>query len=80
MYSPLAHRSLGAAANAIRTREWMDRGISVFHDMGLIPDHDTRRLLSALLLVDLDHAALSRVDQDPKDRRPYIALPATSST
>ena len=37
-------------------------------------DHETRKLLGALLLVQLEQAALSRTDLAPPDRRPFTLL------
>lgn len=51
-----------------------DNGQSVIINLGNIADAETRRLIGAMVLVQLEQAALSRTDISPADRRPFTVL------
>jgi hypothetical protein len=46
----------------------------VIINLGNIADAETRRLIGAMVLVQLEQAALSRTDISPADRRPFTVL------
>jgi hypothetical protein len=52
----------------------MDEGRSLILNLGNIQDAETRRLIGALLLVQIEQAALSRTDLPPHERRPWTVL------
>lgn len=52
----------------------MDSGTSLIANLGSIPDPVTRRLVGALLLVQIEQAALSRSDLPESARRPWMCL------
>jgi hypothetical protein len=74
-FSPQARYTLGQADNALDFRRWMDDGVSFIINLGNIKDHETCRLIGALVLVQVEQAALSRADvADPGARRPFTLL------
>lgn len=73
-FSPLCRNTLGQPDNWLDVRQLMDQGKSVVINLGNVPDHDTRNLLGALLLVQFEQAALSRTDLPPTRRRPFTLL------
>src|SRR5437016_1077974 len=50
---------LGRPGNVIDHRRWMDDGVVVIHDLRRIKDRLTRRIIGALLMVDIELAAMS---------------------
>src|SRR5207248_2858671 len=67
--------TLGQADNTLDFRRWMDDGVSFIINLGNIKDHETRALIGALVLVQVEQAALSRTDiADPGARRPFTLL------
>lgn len=73
-FSPVARAVLGHAENALDIRAMMDSGTSLIANLGSIPDPVTRRLVGALLLVQIEQAALSRSDIPEGARRPWTCL------
>jgi hypothetical protein len=73
-FSPLARYTLGQSENWLNFRQLMDDGRAIIINLGNINDHETRRLLGAMLLVQIEQAALSRTDQAPSERRPFTLL------
>ena len=72
---PLAsRRSLGAQENVLDFRRLMDDGSALLINLGNVGDAVSKRLLGAMIMVQLEHAALSRTDIDPADRRPMTFL------
>lgn len=73
-FSPLARLTLGQPQNWLNFRQIMDSGKSIIINLGNINDHETRKLLGAMLMVQLEQAALSRTDLLPSQRTPFTAL------
>jgi hypothetical protein len=73
-FSPYARYTLGQGDNWLDFRRWMDEGRCFVINLGNINDHETRRLIGAMLLVQIEQAALSRTDTPPPDRRPFTLL------
>ncbi len=73
-FHPAARLTLGQADNWLNFRTIMDSGTCLIINLGNIDDAETRRLLGALLLVQIEQAALSRTNLAPADRRPYTVL------
>lgn len=74
MFSPAIRYSLGQPDNWLDFRRIMDEGRAIIINLGNIADHDTRRLLGALLMVQIEQAALSRTDLPPPERTPFTLL------
>ncbi len=73
-FSPLARFTLGQPENWLNFRKIMDAGKSIIINLGNINDHETRKLLGAMLMVQLEQAALSRTDIPPSERTPFALL------
>lgn len=73
-FSPVARLTLGQPENWLDFRRLMDAGVSVIINLGNIADTETRKLLGALLMVQLEQAALSRTDVPPPQRVPFTLL------
>lgn len=73
-FSDVARLTLGQPECWVNHRKMMDKGISVIHNLGNIHDSETKRLIGALLLVQIEQAALSRTDLPPARRRPFTLL------
>lgn len=73
-FSKPVRYSVGQPENWLDFRRLMDRGVSFIHNLGNIQDQETRNLIGALLLVQIEQAALSRADVPPEERRPYTLL------
>lgn len=73
-FSPLARLTLGQPENWLNFRQIMDSGKSIIINLGNINDHETRKLLGAMLMVQLEQAALSRTDIPPSQRVPFTLL------
>ncbi len=52
----------------------MDAGTAFIINLGNVSDHETRKLLGAMLLVQIEQAALSRTDLPPTARVPCTLL------
>jgi len=74
MFSPTIRYSLGQPDNWLDFRRIMDEGKAIIINLGNVADHDTRRLLGALLMVQIEQAALSRTDLPPPARTPFTLL------
>lgn len=74
MFSPAARYTLGQPDNWLDIRAIMDAGKGLIINLGNVQDADTRRLLGALLMVQIEQAALSRTDLAPSQRRPFTLL------
>jgi len=66
-FQPALRYSLGAEDNAIRWGERFDRGQSLLVNLAL-PDSDSRRLLTSLLTVGAEQAAMSRAGMPAGER------------
>jgi hypothetical protein len=73
-FSPVARYTLGQPDNWLNFRKIMDEGRAIIINLGNVSDHDTRKLLGALLMVQIEQAALSRTDLAPSDRTPFTLL------
>ncbi|HCF99666.1 MAG TPA: hypothetical protein DEV93_03890 [Chloroflexi bacterium] len=73
-YSPAARLTLGQSENWLNFRAWMDAGISVIINLGNINDNETRKLIGAMILVQIEQVALSRKNLPPTSRRPWTLL------
>ena len=73
-FSPVARLTLGQPDNWLSFRKIMDSGRSLIINLGNINDSETRKLLGAMLMVQLEQAALSRTDAAPADRTPFTLL------
>ncbi len=73
-FHPILRLSLGQPDSVLQHRKWMDEGVCVIHDLGKVRDVLTRRLLGALLMVDIEQAAMSRASQPFLKRRPFTLL------
>ena len=73
-FSPVARLTLGQPDNGLNFRRMMDDGTAFIINLGNITDHETRKLLGALLLVQIEQAALSRTDLPPTARVPCTLL------
>lgn len=73
-FDDVTRLSLGQPDTALDIRSLMDQGRSLIVNLGNIPDAETRRLIGALLLVQIEQAALSRTDLSPDRRRSWTVL------
>ncbi len=73
-FSPVARNTLGQPDNWLPFRKWMDEGKSFIINLGNINDHETRKLIGAMVLVQIEQAALSRTNIAPADRTPCTLL------
>ena len=73
-FSPLARYTLGQSENWLDFRTWMDEGRSFIINLGNINDHETRKLIGAMLMVQIEQAALSRTDMPAAARTPCTLL------
>lgn len=74
MFSPVVRYSLGQPDNWLDFRALMDAGKGLIINLGNVQDADTRRLLGAMLMVQIEQAALSRTDILPQKRTPFTLL------
>lgn len=70
-FSPFARYTLGAPDCWLQFRRWMDEGKSFIINLGNINDPETKRIIGAMLMVQIEQAALSRTDLLPEQRRPF---------
>jgi len=73
-FHDLTRLTLGQPENSLDIRRMMDEGRSLIINLGNVGDAETRRLLGALLLVQIEQAALSRTDIPQAQRRPWTVL------
>jgi hypothetical protein len=73
-FSPLARYTLGQPENVLDFRKLMDEGRAFIINLGNIQDAETRKLLGAMLMVQIEQAALSRSDLLPSQRTPCTLL------
>jgi type IV secretory pathway TraG/TraD family ATPase VirD4 len=66
--------SLGQPDNKLPLRRFMDEGRFMIFNLGGIRDDLSRRIIGAMLMVQLEQAALSRTDQLPSERTPHSIL------
>ena len=71
---PITYYAFNHPDNVIKHREWMDNGTCFIHNLGKIPSRLTRQILGALLLVDIEQAAMSRVELTREQRPPLTLL------
>jgi energy-coupling factor transporter ATP-binding protein EcfA2 len=73
-FSDVTGLALSQPENLLSMRQLMDSGRSLIVNLGSIGDPETRRLIGALLLVQIEQAALSRADAPHTMRRPWTVL------
>lgn len=73
-FSPLARYTLGQPENVLDFRTLMDQGRAFIINLGNIQDAETRKLLGAMLMVQIEQAALSRSDVLPSLRTPCTLM------
>jgi hypothetical protein len=73
-FNEVARLTLGQVDCLLDVRQLMDEGRSLIVNLGNIQDSETRRLIGALLLVQIEQAALSRTDLSPSQRRSWTVL------
>lgn len=73
-FSPLARYTLGQHDNVLDFRKLMDEGRAFIINLGNVGDSETRKLLGAMLMVQIEQAALSRSDLLPAQRTPCTLL------
>jgi hypothetical protein len=73
-FHPAARLTLGHSENWLDFRQIMDAGRSVIINLGNINGGETRRLIGAMLLVQIEQAALSRTNYAPAQRRPFAVF------
>ena len=73
-FNPLARYTLGQPDNLLDFRRLMDEGVAFIINLGNVGDPETRKLIGAMVMVQLEQAALSRSDLLPSQRRPLTLL------
>jgi len=73
-FSPVARYTLGQTQNWLPFRKWMDEGTSFIINLGNVNDQQTKKLLGAMLMVQIEQAALSRTDIPPSQRRHFTLM------
>jgi hypothetical protein len=73
-YSPVARYTLGQSENRLDFRALMDAGQAFIINLGNIGDPETKKLIGAFLMVQIEQAALSRTDLLPHQRTPCTLL------
>ncbi|MCA9875483.1 MAG: type IV secretion system DNA-binding domain-containing protein [Anaerolineales bacterium] len=71
--NPSLKLMLGAAENRLNLRQFMDDGRVLIVNLGMC-DHETRNLLGSLLAVQLEQAALSRVELEEEQRHRWYCV------
>ena len=71
---PITKYAFCSPDNIVKHREWMDNKTCFIHNLGKIPDPQTRHILGALLMVDIEQALKSRIDLAYNDRPPMTVL------
>ncbi len=73
-FSPLTRYTLGQPENWLDFRRIIDDGRSIIINLGNIGDDETKQIIGALLMVQIEQAALSRTDLPPAKRTPFTLL------
>ena len=73
-FSPCARRTPGQPDCWLNFRRIMDEGKAIIINLGNINHDQTRKLIGAMLMVQLEQAALSRTDLAPSERTPFDLL------
>ena len=73
-FNELSRLSLGEPDSVLNIRSLMDRGTSLIVSLGHIEDTETRNLIGALLLVQIEQAALSRAGLPEAQRVPWTLI------
>jgi hypothetical protein len=73
-FNDVSRLSLGQPDCVLDFRKLMDDGRSLIVNLGNIGDSETRRLIGALILVQIEQVALSRTDVPSHLRRPWTVL------
>lgn len=73
-FSPYARNTLGQPDNWLNFRKWMDEGKSFIINLGNVNDAETKKLIGAMVMVQIEQAALSRTDLPPSERTPLTLL------
>ncbi len=73
LYDPVARYAFASPDNVIRHREWMDNKVCFIHNLGKLSP-ETRQIIGALLLVDIEQSLKSRMDLAYNDRPPMTIL------
>jgi len=73
-FSPYARNTLGQPDNWLNFRKIMDEGRAFIVNLGNINDAETRKLIGAIVMVQIEQAALSRTDLLPSERTPCTLL------
>jgi hypothetical protein len=74
IFNPSTRLSLGQPENLLPFRRWMDEGRFVILNLGGMRDGLSRKIIGALLMVQLEQAALSRTDLLPQDRVQHTVM------
>jgi hypothetical protein len=72
--NPLLKLTLGQPGNALNFREIMDQGKAIIINLGNVGDLDTRKLIGALIMIQIEQAALSRTSLLPHERTPFTLM------
>ena len=72
--NPLLKLTLGQPDNALNFREIMDSGKAIIINLGNVGDLDTRKLIGALIMIQIEQAALSRTELLPHERTPFTLM------
>ena len=73
LFQPAVRLSLGASENRLDFRTILDRGQVLIVDLGGLTG-ETQQLYGSLLVTSLEHAAMSRRDLAPAERRPFFCM------
>lgn len=73
-FNPISRLTLGQPDNWLPFRKWMDEGKSFIINLGNINDSETKKLIGAMVMVQIEQAALSRTDIAQCDRKPLVLL------
>lgn len=72
--NPLLKLTLGQRGNALDFRAIMDGGKAVIINLGSVGDAEARKLIGALVMIQIEQAALSRTSMPPEERTPFTLL------
>lgn len=74
VFNATTRLSLGQPENLLPLRKYLDEGRFLIFNLGGIRDSLSRRIIGAMLMVQLEQAALSRTDLLPQDRTQHTIL------
>jgi hypothetical protein len=74
VFNATTRLSLGQPDNLLPFRQYMDEGRFLILNLGGVKDALSRKILGAMLMVQLEQAALSRTDLLPQDRVQHTLL------